>query len=57
MGVRPTSRVDVMFNDNVPKVKGGHPVPVTNFMNAQCESTCNGTTPASECTALLTWMG
>jgi hypothetical protein len=42
MGVRPTSRADVMFNDNLPKIKGGHPVPVTNFMNAQCKSACNG---------------
>ncbi|UKZ49748.1 saccharopepsin [Trichoderma virens] len=35
MGVRPTSRADVMFNDKLPKIQGGHPVPVTNFMNAQ----------------------
>lgn len=35
LGARPTSRVDVMFNGKPPKSDGIHPVPVTNFMNAQ----------------------
>ncbi|KAL6815828.1 vacuolar protease A [Trichoderma sp. SZMC 28013] len=46
MGIRPTSRADVMFNDKVPKVQGGHPVPVTNFMNAQYFSEITIGTPA-----------
>lgn len=33
---RPESRADVMFNSQPPKSDGLHPVPVTNFMNAQC---------------------
>jgi saccharopepsin len=32
---RPESRADVIFNTNPPKSDGLHPVPVTNFMNAQ----------------------
>lgn len=35
MGVRPKSHADVMFNSQPPKADGMHPVPVTNFMNAQ----------------------
>ncbi|KAG6244193.1 saccharopepsin [Claviceps purpurea] len=35
LGSRPLSRVDVMFNAAAPQPQGGHPVPVTNFMNAQ----------------------
>lgn len=27
-----------MFNAKVPQTEGGHPVPVSNFMNAQCKS-------------------
>jgi saccharopepsin len=34
---RPESRADVIFNTNPPKSDGLHPVPVTNFMNAQCK--------------------
>lgn len=34
---RPESRVDAIFSTNVPEVDGVHPVPVTNFMNAQCK--------------------
>lgn len=39
MGSRPESRADVMFNGKPPKVDadGLHPVPVSNFMNAQCK--------------------
>jgi saccharopepsin len=32
---RPVSRADAIFNTNVPKSDGVHPVPVSNFMNAQ----------------------
>jgi saccharopepsin len=35
MGARPGSRADAMFNSQPPKADGMHPVPVTNFMNAQ----------------------
>jgi saccharopepsin len=35
LGARPMSRADVIFNAQPPKVEGGHPVPVSNFMNAQ----------------------
>lgn len=35
LGARPTSRADVMFSAQAPKADGVHPVPVTNFMNAQ----------------------
>ncbi|KFA67029.1 hypothetical protein S40285_05145 [Stachybotrys chlorohalonatus IBT 40285] len=35
MGARPNSRADAMFNSPPPKADGMHPVPVTNFMNAQ----------------------
>ncbi|KAI9901284.1 hypothetical protein N3K66_003101 [Trichothecium roseum] len=35
LGARPMSRADVMFNSQPPKADGLHPVPVTNFMNAQ----------------------
>merc|ERR1712054_621959 len=32
---RPDSRADVIFNTQAPKSDGIHPVPVSNFMNAQ----------------------
>jgi len=35
LGARPLSRADYMFNTQAPQVKEGHPVPVSNFMNAQ----------------------
>jgi saccharopepsin len=35
LGSRPGSRADAMFNAQAPKTDGTHPVPVTNFMNAQ----------------------
>ncbi|CAG9941222.1 hypothetical protein V2G26_017503 [Clonostachys chloroleuca] len=35
LGSRPESRADAVFSTNVPKSDGIHPVPVTNFMNAQ----------------------
>lgn len=37
MGVRPDTRADVMFSTQTPKANGGHLVPITNFMNAQCK--------------------
>lgn len=36
MGVRPDNHADFMFNSKPVQTDGGHPVPVTNFMNAQC---------------------
>lgn len=35
MGIRPDNHVDAMFKDTSVHVGGNHPVPVTNFMNAQ----------------------
>ncbi|KAG5984240.1 saccharopepsin [Claviceps digitariae] len=35
LGARPLSRADAMFSSAAPQPKDGHPVPVTNFMNAQ----------------------
>ncbi|OAA77330.1 vacuolar protease A precursor [Akanthomyces lecanii RCEF 1005] len=35
LGARPASRADIMFNNQVAESKDGHPVPVTNFANAQ----------------------
>jgi saccharopepsin len=35
LGARPQSRADVMFNPQPPQSDGIHPVPVSNFMNAQ----------------------
>jgi saccharopepsin len=34
---RPKNAADYAFATNVPSVEGGHPVPVSNFMNAQCK--------------------
>ncbi|KAM3498429.1 hypothetical protein MY10362_008255 [Beauveria mimosiformis] len=35
LGARPASRADIMFNNQVAESEDGHPVPVTNFANAQ----------------------
>ena len=37
MGLRPRqSHANAVFNGMVAEVKGNHPVPISNFMNAQC---------------------
>lgn len=36
MGSRPESHADAIFKDTSVHVDGNHPVPITNFMNAQC---------------------
>lgn len=36
MGSRPESHADAVFQDTSVHVDGNHPVPITNFMNAQC---------------------
>lgn len=38
MGARPQNHADAMFNQKPIKSNGEHPVPVSNFMNAQCMS-------------------
>lgn len=41
MGVRPTKHIDEMFRDTSirpDKGDGTHPVPVSNYLNAQCMS-------------------
>jgi saccharopepsin len=37
IGIRPENHIDAIFKDTSIHVDGNHPVPVTNFMNAQCE--------------------
>lgn len=36
MGARPENHVDAMFKDTSANIEGNHPVPISNFMNAQC---------------------
>ena len=38
MGVRPQTHRDEMFRDTSIHTDGGHPVPISNFLNAQCKS-------------------
>ncbi|KAG5950511.1 saccharopepsin [Claviceps sorghi] len=45
LGARPLSRADAMFSSAAPQPKGGHLVPVTNFMNAQYFSEITVGTP------------
>ncbi len=37
MGVRPENHVDAMFKSLPVEATGNHPVPISNFMNAQCK--------------------
>lgn len=37
MGIRPESHADEMFKDTAIKEGGVHPVPISNFLNAQCK--------------------
>lgn len=38
MGIRPSSHADEMFKaQSLDHTGGGHSVPVSNFLNAQCE--------------------
>jgi saccharopepsin len=41
MGIRPQSHIDEMFKDTAIHAEGDHNVPVSNFLNAQCEFTSN----------------
>ena len=36
MGIRPEGHIDEIFRDTSLKTDEGHPVPVSNFLNAQC---------------------
>lgn len=38
MGIRPEHHADEMFRDTAIHGESGHPVPVSNFLNAQCKS-------------------
>jgi saccharopepsin len=38
MGIRPQSHIDEMFKETSIHEEGGHKVPVSNFLNAQCKS-------------------
>jgi len=38
MGVRPQKHAEEMFRELSIKPESGHPVPVDNFLNAQCRS-------------------
>jgi len=37
LGVRPNAHIKELFKDTSIHDKDGHPVPVSNFLNAQCE--------------------
>ena len=36
MGGRPDTHADAMFKTDVANAESNHPIPVSNFMNAQC---------------------
>lgn len=36
-GLRPESHTQAMFKATDAQVTGNHPVPISNFMNAQCK--------------------
>jgi hypothetical protein len=56
MGIRPENHVDRVFNSKVVQTDGAHPVPVSNFLNAQCgflsSLPCCGRPLAVACAAL-----
>lgn len=39
MGGRPETHADAMFKNTAANIESNHPVPISNFMNAQCTST------------------
>ncbi|RYP75615.1 hypothetical protein DL771_002315 [Monosporascus sp. 5C6A] len=53
MGTRPQSHRDAIFQDTSIHVDGGHPVPITNFMNAQYFSEISIGTPPQDFKVIL----
>ncbi len=47
MGVRPDNHIEAMFKGLVAQSNGNHPVPISNFMNAQC--TYRSQKPSAHC--------
>jgi saccharopepsin len=47
MGLRPNTHPEAMFQDTSVHVDGNHPVPISNFMNAQCKQPRRGA-PANQ---------
>lgn len=45
MGIRPETHADVMFKESTAHIDGAHPVPISNFMNAQYFSEITVGTP------------
>jgi saccharopepsin len=41
MGIRPQTHVDAVFQESSSVKQGGHLVPVSNFLNAQCKPSPN----------------
>lgn len=37
LGIRPESHQQAVFSNDAVQVSGNHPVPISNFMNAQCK--------------------
>ncbi|KAK7754364.1 aspartic proteinase precursor [Diatrype stigma] len=53
MGSRPESHADAIFQDTSIHVDGNHPVPITNFMNAQYFSEISIGSPAQDFKVIL----